>query len=114
MVGPDALEVYNTFSWENKGDKRKVAKILEKFEAHCVPRRNIRWERHLFNTCSQCDGETTDQYVTDLKIKAQTCEFGELKDSLIRDRIVCGIRCDKTRSRLLREPDLALQRTVDM
>ena len=72
------------------------------------------WERHMFNTRSQRDGETTDQYVTDLKTKAQTCEFGELKDSLIRDRIVCGIRCDKTRSRLLREPDLTLQRAIDI
>ena len=68
----------------------------------------------MFNTCSQRDGETTDQYVTDLKTKAQTCEFGELKDSLIRDRIVCGICCDKTRGRLLREPNLTLQRAIDM
>ena len=113
VVGPDALEVYNTFSWENEEDKRKVTKILEKFEAHCIPQRNITWERHVFNTRSQRDGETTDQYVTDLKTKAQTCEFGELKDSLIRDRIVCGIRCDKTRSRLLIEPDLMLQKAVD-
>ena len=69
---------------------------------------------HAFNTRSQRDGETTDQYVTDLKTKAQKCEFGEFKDSLIRDRIVCGIRCDKTRSRLLRESDLTLQRAVDI
>ena len=111
VIGPDALEVYNTFSWENEEDKRKVTKILEKFEAHW---RNITWERHVFNTRSQRDGKTTDQYVTDLKTKAQTCEFGELKDSLIRDRIVCGIHCDKTHSRLLREPDLTLQKAVDI
>ena len=72
------------------------------------------WERHVFNTRTQRDGETTDHYVTDLKTKAQACEFGKLKDSLIRDRIVCGIRSDKTRSRLLREPDLTLQRAVDI
>ena len=114
VIGPDVLEVYNTFFWENEEDKWKVTKILEKFEAHCIPRRNITWERHVFNTRSQRDGETTDQYVTDLKTKAQTCEFGELKDSLIRDRIVCGIHCDKTHSRLLREPDLTLQKAVDI
>ena len=57
---------------------------------------------------------TIDQYVTDLKTKAQTCEFKDLKDSLIRDRIVCGIHCDKTRSRLLREPDLTLHKAIDI
>ena len=114
VVGPDTLEVYNTFSWEDADDKSKVAKILEKFEAYCVPRKNITWERHVFNTRNQRDGETIDQYVTDLKTKAQTCEFKDLKDSLIRDRIVCGIHCDKTRSRLLREPDLTLQKAIDI
>ena len=69
------------FSWENEEDKRKVTKILEKIEAHCIPRRNITWERHMFNTRRQRYGETTDQYVTDLKTKAQTCEFGDLKDT---------------------------------
>jgi len=60
VVGPDALEVYNTFSWEDAADKTKVAKILEKFEAYCVPQRNITWERNVFNTRNQHDGETID------------------------------------------------------
>ena len=114
MFGPDALEVYNTFSWEEDGDNQKVAKILEKFEAYSVPQRNITWERHVFNTCSQHDGETINQYVTDLKTKAQTCEFKDLKDSLIRDQIVCGIHSNKMCSRLFREPDLTLQKAVDI
>ena len=29
VVGPDTLEIYNTFTWEDDGDKSKVAKILE-------------------------------------------------------------------------------------
>ena len=49
-----------------------------------------------------------------MKTKARSCEFGALKDSLIRDRIVCGIHSDKTRSRLLREAELTLERTVDI
>ena len=41
VARPEALEVYNTFTWEDKGDKKKVNKILEKFEAYCIPRKNI-------------------------------------------------------------------------
>lgn len=37
VAGPEALEVYNTFSWDNNGDENKVAKILEKFQAYCNP-----------------------------------------------------------------------------
>ena len=37
VAGPEALEFYNTFSWENEGDERKVTKIMEKFQAYCEP-----------------------------------------------------------------------------
>ena len=114
VIGPAALEVYNTFTWENDDDKQKVDVILAKFEGHCIPRSNVTWERHVFNTPNQHDDETIDQYITDLKKKAQTCEFQNLKDGLVRDRVVCGIRCDKTCSRLLKEPYLTLQKAIDI
>lgn len=37
VAGPEALEIYNTFLWENEGDERKVTKIMEKFQAYCEP-----------------------------------------------------------------------------
>ena len=114
VAGPEALEVYNTFSWAANGDKNKVDKIMEKFDQYCNPRKNVTWERHKFNTRNQQPGETIDQYVTDLKTKAQTCEFAELKDGLIRDRVVCGIICDRTRARLLKEAELTLQKALDI
>lgn len=46
-------------------------------------------------------GETVDQYVTDLRSKAKTCEYGPLTESLIKDQLVYGVTSDKTRSRLL-------------
>ena len=49
----------------------------------------------IFNTRNQQIGETIDQYVTDLRNKANTCEYGNLTDSLIKDRLVCGITSDK-------------------
>ena len=114
VAGPEALEVYNTFSLSTADDKNKVDKIMEKFDQYCNPRKNVTWERHKFNTRNQQPGETIDQYVTDLKTKAQTCEFAELKDGLIRDRIICGIICDRTRARLLKEGELTLQKALDI
>lgn len=79
-----------------------------------LKRRNITWQRHIFNTRNQCSDEIFDQYITDLKTKAKTCEFDDLKDSLIRDQIVCGITCDRMLGRLLREADLTLQKAIDI
>ena len=47
FAGPEALEIYNTFTWTVEGDKKNISKILEKFEEYCTPRKNITWERHI-------------------------------------------------------------------
>ncbi|XP_067687858.1 uncharacterized protein [Haliotis asinina] len=113
-IGEDALELYNTFHFESETDAMRLKSILDKFEAYCIPKRNITFERHRFFTCSQREGEKIDQYVTELKSRAKTCEFGDLHDSLIRDRIICGIASDALRERLLREDDLTLDKTITM
>ena len=47
--------------------------------------------------------------MTAVKHKAKTCEFGNLKESLIKDKIVSGIRSDQVRGRLLRDANLTLE-----
>ena len=112
VIGEEALEIYNTFSLSTAEQKLDV--LFQKFEDYCNPRRNITFERHKFLTCVQEPTESIDQYVTELRTKASTCEFGELCESLIRDRIVCGISCNTLRETLLQETDLSLQKPIDM
>ena len=52
--------------------------------------------------------------MTDLRNKASRCEFAELKDGLIGDRIVCGVNNDTVRARLLRESELSLETCIDI
>ena len=63
----------------------KASKILEKFEAYCTPRKNVTWQRHLFNTRNQRSDESFDQYLTDLKTKAQSCEFNETSRTFLSE-----------------------------
>jgi hypothetical protein len=110
----ETLEVYNTFQRGTAGDDVKVDKIMEKFERYCNPRKNLTFDRHSFFTRNQQEGETIDTYATELRNKASRCEFADLKDGLIRDRIVCGIINDSVRECLLRESDLSLEKCVDI
>lgn len=118
VIGPDAIEIFNTFKWNEEGDSpgddKKMDKVLGKYEKYCIPKSNVTYERHQFNIRNQNDEESIDSYVTDLKILAKSCEFGTLMDSLIKDRIVCGVKSDTVRSRLLRETDLSLQKAIDI
>ena len=109
MIGEVALKVYETFSFTEE-QTNKLVSIIEKFEAYCSPKKNTTYERYIFNSCTQ-NGRTINVFVTDLRSKAKTCEFGDLQDSLIRDRIVCGID-NNTREHLLRNNNI-LEKAID-
>ena len=38
VLGPDAIDVYNTFTWTEDEDKTKLADIKKKFKEYCNPR----------------------------------------------------------------------------
>ena len=106
-----AIDVYNTFSFteEEDGD---FDSVIEKFNSYCNPMKNETYERYVFHSRKQLQGEPIEQFVTDLKLKAQTCQFENLKDSMIRDRLVLGVTNTRVRERLLREENLNLEKAV--
>ena len=71
----------------------------------------------MFHPCTQ-NGCSFDSFLVDKKTttknKAKTCEFGSLEDSLIRDRIVCGIYSKEMRERLLRDSELTLNKAANI
>ena len=88
--------------------------LKAKFRELCNPLTNVITERPKFNTRFQEALEPVQNFITALKILADTCEFGTLKDSLIRDRTVCGVLSDALRKQLLKERDLTLHKAVQL
>ncbi|XP_046857694.1 uncharacterized protein K02A2.6-like [Xenia sp. Carnegie-2017] len=123
-VGERGREVYKTLTFATPETEtnaegeitwlRTTSELKSAFKTYCNPRKNITYERHKFNIRNQEDNESIDQYVTVLRTLAATCEFEALHDGLIRDRIVCGIRNQNIKERLLRESDLTLPKAVDI
>ncbi|XP_023815343.1 uncharacterized protein K02A2.6-like isoform X2 [Oryzias latipes] len=91
-----------------------VSGLMVKIDEHCNPKVNETVERYRFFARNQALGENIDKYVTDLRMLASTCNFGQLRDSLIRDRIVCGTSSSSWRERLLREENLTLDKCLDI
>ncbi|XP_061170579.1 uncharacterized protein K02A2.6-like [Saccostrea echinata] len=113
VAGVEARRIYNTLN-SPEDDVEKLDVLIENFQKYVEPRKNLTYVRHIFFTRKQEIHETIDNYVTDLKNKAIQCEFGNLKDSMIRDRLVCGIANEACRARLLREADLSLKKCIDI
>ena len=110
LAGSEAIERERSFSYE-EGENREDPECLKaKFAQICSPQTNITMERHKFNTAVQGE-HSFRKFLADLRIKASTCRFGELKDEMIRDRLVCGIT-NVFRKLLLREDDLTLTKAI--
>ena len=89
--------------------------ITGKMDGHILGQTNETFERYKFNTRAQHPDETTDTYVASLKNLQKTCNFCDcLQDSLLRDRIVFGVKDGNTRKRLLQEHNLDLRKCIDI
>lgn len=81
IAGPPAIEVYNTFVYDDPNDREKLATVLEKFDNHCSPKKNETYERYIFRSRVQQQHKAFDTFLTDLKLKAGTCNFATLRGS---------------------------------
>lgn len=112
-MGDQGIDVYNTFTYTENECKDNLQNVLSKFDTYCKPRKNIVYDRFKFFSRSQMNHESVDKYVTELKILAVPCEFGNELENLIRDRLVLGIQDKGLQERLLREPELELKKALD-
>ncbi|XP_052778484.1 uncharacterized protein LOC128215919 [Mya arenaria] len=110
-MGPEAEEIMSSFNLSNENSK-KYDTVVEKLNQHFIPKKNVIFERAKFNQRSQMAGESVDSFITELYHLAENCELRDLHDSLIRDRIVVGIRDHKLSERLQLDPTLSLEKAV--
>ncbi|KAK9675141.1 hypothetical protein QE152_g40608 [Popillia japonica] len=113
-IGEKGLKIYNTFMFDKMEDKMKYTKVVEKFEEYFIPAKNVTYERHMFLKRDMGDRETVDEYVMALRELAASCEFGSLTDSLIKDKLVQGVKDKAVKDRLLRSKGLDLGRAIDI
>ena len=95
-------------------ERQDVNVILTKLDEYFVPKRNTIYERYVFSCRSRKHGKSFDQFLTELRKFAATCQFGTFEDEMLRDRIVTGLRDHGHRERVLRETTLTLQKAIDI
>ena len=87
--------------------------MKEKFDQHFVIKRLVIFERAKFNMRKQELDEPVDAFITDLYCLSEQYEFGTLRDKLIRDRIVVGLRNVKLSEKLQMDSALTLQSAIN-
>jgi hypothetical protein len=101
-AGPQMIEVFDHFEFDAEADKKDPEKIIQKMEDYCSPRQNV--VLHTYRFWMAPLTEPFDSFLTDLRTKAESCDFGELKDRMIRDKIIFTVS-GKLQELLLRESE---------
>lgn len=118
-MGRDAEPIYDSFVFPAATEaiphpEYEFNLVMQKFDEHFVPKRNVIHDRACFHKQSQRAGETAEAFVRSLYELAQHCEFGAGKDEQIRDRIVIGIMDKDVSHKLQLEADLTLERAIQL
>ena len=78
----------------SEDEKMVYNTVREKFDSYFEPQRNVIFKRTKFNQRKQQQGESVETFVTDLYCLADRCDYGQLRNEMIRDRIVVGLLDD--------------------
>ena len=113
MMGDKAEDILRSFGLKDE-DKKKYKVVRDRYEAYFVKKRNVIYERAKFNLRKQEDGEPVDDFVTSLYSLAQYCNFGDLHDEMIRDRLVVGLRDANLSEKLQLDSELTLEKAIAM
>ena len=111
-MGKECLQIFLNLKLTT--EEEDIDECIKALEASFKPKRNIVYERYLFNMCQQNSGETMDSYVNRLQKAASTCQFGTLTEELIRDRLVIGLQDHSTKLRLLKEENLDMNKALNI
>ena len=113
-MGDEADDIMTSFIFDSPDDNVKYDKVKEKIDNHFVVRRNTIYERAKFNQRVQGPDEPVDSFITALYCLVEFCEYGSLRDEMIRDRLVVGLQNAKLSERLQMDATLSLEKAVNM
>ncbi|CAC5373520.1 unnamed protein product [Mytilus coruscus] len=107
-VGNKGRDIYST--WNLQVAEAKLLKTYyEKFENYVKPKSN-KYARYKFTTRKQTDVETFEQFVTDLRILINDCDYQQKEECC-----KTTVKSQKIREKLIKEgSDLTLEKAIDI
>ena len=112
VAGPEAQKVYANMDVD-PSERDKIVPLTRQFKEYCMGKANITVTRYRFNNNNQ-RGETISAYINELKDQVKYCEYEHMEESLLRDRIINGVKSNKLRNKLLQTAELDLAKCINI
>ena len=100
----------DTFEEDTATEYEKTVRTLN---AYFVTKLNEPYEKHVFRSMTQQDGETVDQFIARLRKQAQNCNFNDPGVD-IRDQVIDKCRSSVLRRKLLGKKNLTLTKVHEV
>lgn len=125
--GDDVLELYNSFkeslvtrsltatgevTEDNKS--QDYNRVVETIDGYTLEKKSVTTCRENFNKRSQKSGEPFANWLTDVRNLIKDCDYKELEDSMLKDRIIWGSNERRLRETLKGKPTLKLEEVIDL
>lgn len=91
-IGEEARKAYSTFKFKEAEDRNVVEILIKKFDEHYKPATNLTFQEFLLGSRNQKAGETLNEWLTELRVLAKNCEFGDLEDRMLHP---CKCSCNR-------------------
>ena len=113
-AGDEVFTIYESFTAQQRGENSadEYKALVDSFNAHFTPKKNIDFETFKFRQCRQNEGETIDGFYTRLRLLSTRCDF-ENEDREIKAQILQGCTSSRLRKRALRDEKLSLTQLLD-
>ena len=112
VAGAEAQKVHRTFELPSD-DQDKIKPLTDAFQEYCEGKTNVTVIRYQFNSYNQAS-EPMDTYIRELQSCIAHCQYGPVENSMLCDRLVCGVRDSNLRDRLLQTPNLDITQCMEM
>ena len=113
-MGEEAEDIFQTFTFNNEGDKDNYNIVLGKFDKHFVPKRNAVHARAILHKHDQLPGDSVEQYMRCLHELIEHCDYGTDKHDHIRDRMAVGLLDAELKEKLQLLDECPLEKAIQL
>ena len=92
--GIECCRLFKGLTTPRKPVDKRFIELVTLITNHENPKRNPIAERFVFNIRNRKLGESISQHMAELRRLSQYCEYGDSLESMLQDRLVCGINHD--------------------
>ena len=114
MVGPSTYKLLCNLITPQKPGELSYDELVQSVWKNHNPTPSEIVQRFKFNSRVRQPGESVATFLAELRALAKFCNYGDTLDSMLRDRMVCGINDLQIQKRLLAESDLTLKKATDL